>query len=188
MVNMYCDRSTCETVHTRPVDPYFDRKFVTIVAALPENIPELIDIQTECGLSPWTSEGYHLEMRRPDSIILAALNTSGDITGFIVGRAPKRIEDQSYAAEAEIYNLGTRTAFRQQGVASSLLGHFIKDCNKRGVRSIWLDVRAGNHTAISFYRSHGFVPVSTRRDFYSSPSEDATIMTLQLEDHDLTTA
>ena len=170
------------------MDLHFDKEFVTIVAALPENIPELIDIQTECGLSPWTSEGYHLEMRRPDSIILAALNAGGDIIGFIVGRAPRPIEDQSFAAEAEIYNLGTVTAFRQQGVASSLLNRFIKDCNQQRIKSIWLDVRAGNQTAISFYRLHGFVPVSTRRDFYSSPSEDATIMTLRLEDHDPTTA
>ena len=159
-----------------------------IEAALPENIPELIDIQMECALSPWTSEGYHLEMRRPDAIVLAALDTGGDIIGFIVGRAPRPIKEDPAATEAEIYNLGTRGAFRRQGVGSSLLRRFIKECNKRKINRIWLDVRAGNHSAISFYRSHGFVPVSTRRGFYSSPYEDATIMTLQLEDHDSTSA
>jgi ribosomal-protein-alanine N-acetyltransferase len=156
---------------------------VKIIPAQPENIEELISIQTECGLSVWTSKDYYLEMRRQDSIILAASDPTGVIAGFIVGRAARPMEGRPFLDEAEIYNIGSRQVFRKQGIGSRLIGQFIRICTERRNKSIWLEVRAGNREAISFYTSHGFVPMATRRNFYTCPTEDAVVMALQLAGH-----
>lgn len=156
-------------------------KVINIVAATTDDIGYLLDIQTECGLSPWTLEGYELELRRADSIILVAKEPDGHIVGFIVGRAPSSAEDQA-KVEADIYNIATRRAFQNRGIGSLLLGRFIRICNDRNIRTIWLEVRASNQRAIVFYSSHGFVPSGTRRSFYSGPLEDAQIMALKLGD------
>jgi ribosomal-protein-alanine N-acetyltransferase len=93
------------------------------------------------------------------------------------------MEGRPFLDEAEIYNIGSRQVFRKQGIGSRLIGQFIRICTERRNKSIWLEVRAGNREAISFYTSHGFVPMATRRNFYTCPTEDAVVMALQLAGH-----
>lgn len=137
-----------------------------------DDIPTIIDIQTECGLSPWTSEAYEIELHRTDSIMLAALRDA-TIVGFIVGRAVHEVE-------AEIYNIGTTSHVRRTGVGSVLVDAFVEECRTRGVSKVWLEVRVGNQAARGFYRSLGFEPVLTRKNFYSNPVEDAIVMASDL--------
>ena len=149
-----------------------------IIPARPDDIPVLIEIQDECRLSAWTEEGYRLEMERPDSIIWLAQGADEAIAGFIVGRAPTAIDREMF--EAEIFNIGTRPACRQQGIGSLLLDAFVRESSDRGTAKIWLEVRESNETAQAFYASRGFETVSTRPGFYSDPVENAKIMALPL--------
>lgn len=147
-----------------------------IVAATTDDISELIRVQAECDLSPWTRPGYEAEFDRTDSVILVARTPDGTVTGFIVGRAPR----PPSPGDAEIYNIGVRQAFRRHGTGSGLLHRFIQTCRERVVRAVWLEVRAGNAAAIKFYGSHGFTIAASRPRFYSGPVEDARIMVLEL--------
>ena len=150
-----------------------------ITHALPEHIEELCSIGAECGLSPWTPEGYESEMQRPDSNILIAVDFGGQILGFIVGRADPDVGD-SVDAPAEIYNIGTRPQFRKAGVGSMLLNRFLELCRSRGAAQVWLEVRASNYEAKAFYYSRGFLKGTVRKKFYTAPVEDAEVMYLEL--------
>lgn len=152
----------------------------TLINALPEHIEQLCIIGAECGLSPWTTEGYESEMKRRDSIILVAQDSQTRVVGFIVGRADPDV-DQQGGASAEIYNIGTRPFIRKAGVGSMLLNRFLEVCRSRRATEVWLEVRASNYEAKSFYSSRGFVKRAVRRNFYSAPVEDAEIMHLQLD-------
>lgn len=150
-----------------------------IVNALPEHIPQLCAIGAECGLSPWTPEGYESEMLRTDSIILMAEDSEGRIAGFILGRANPDVSSHVDAI-AEIFNIGTRPSFRKGGVGSMLLNRFLKVCSSRGVIQVWLEVRVSNSDAKAFYSSRGFLKSSVRSNFYTAPVEDAEVMYLGL--------
>jgi len=72
-------------------------------------------------------------------------------------------------AEVEILNLAVAPRFHRHGVGSALL-------NAAGGRVQFLDVRISNHTAIAFYRRHGFTKCGHRRNYYTRPVEDAIMM------------
>jgi [ribosomal protein S18]-alanine N-acetyltransferase len=146
---------------------------LTIAKVELADIPELKTIEIECSLSPWTISAYEDEQRRADSVMLKMQSADGGIVGFIVGRVPAH-------GEAAIYNIGTKSKYRRQGVGSNLLGQFRNVCVERQMSSIWLEVRVSNRPAIDFYESHGFVSKGLRRNFYSNPMEDAILMALAL--------
>jgi ribosomal-protein-alanine N-acetyltransferase len=139
----------------------------------PEMIDDILSIQSECGLSPWTSRGYLAELRRPDAVMIAA-SLGGEVAGFLVGRTP--LPTPASSPDAEIYNIGTRPRFRRKGIGSALLASFLQICDERGTEAIWLDVRASNVAAKAFYLQHGFVKTGSRKGFYTHPDEDADLM------------
>lgn len=132
-------------------------------------------IEIECGLSPWTIEAYESEFGRPEAVLLAARTRESGIIGFLAGRIPL-----SEGGAAEIYNIGARPSFRRRKIGSMLLEEFRSLCVDRHISAIWLEVRATNHAAIEFYRAHGFVSDGSRPNFYSSPTEDAELMSWSL--------
>jgi ribosomal-protein-alanine N-acetyltransferase len=149
-----------------------------IFVARAADIESISVIQTACGLSPWTVDGYQAEMKRSDAITLVVEDNEGQTVGFITGRVVAR----THSPDAEIYNIGTMPQFQNQGAGSKLLRRFIQLCQERDAATVWLEVRASNARAIAFYRAHGFVKSGTRTAFYSDPAEDAEIMYLPLQD------
>lgn len=149
---------------------------ILISPASTNDVPALIDVQTRCGLSQWTSDGYASELERLDSVILVARDAHGQPIGFIAGR----VIDQADPPEAEIYNIGIVPLHQNRGSGSQLLSEFIEICHPQGVKTIWLEVRASNENAIAFYRARKFVGQDRRRSYYSDPTEDAEVMSLEL--------
>jgi hypothetical protein len=45
---------------------------------------------------------------------------------------------------------------------------------------VTLEVRETNAPAIALYQKHDFVPVGRRKNYYTSPTEDAILMTVTL--------
>jgi len=142
----------------------------TIANVRLDDIQDLKQIEVDCGLSPWTIGAYESEYRRSDSVMLKATGEDGRIWGFIVGRAPLE------GGEAEIYNLGVEPRFRRRGVATMLLREVRRICAERRIAALWLEVRAANKAAVSFYFSHGFARKGVRPGFYSDPRDDAIVM------------
>ncbi|HKP68072.1 MAG TPA: N-acetyltransferase [Pyrinomonadaceae bacterium] len=146
---------------------------IDIIRIGPELIDDILSIQTECGLSEWTREGYLDELTRPDAVLIAAVVK--DVTaGFLAGRAPAG--SSVHPSHADLYNIGTRTVFRRKGVGAALLSYFLDICDKRRVVKVWLDVRASNDAAKSFYQRHGFRKTGSRKSFYINPPEDGDVM------------
>lgn len=148
----------------------------TTATAQAGDLMEIKAIEVECGLSPWSLSAYESELERPDAILLIARTEAGEPVGFIVGTVPAA----GARSQSEIHNIGTKKAYRGQGIGSMLIEQFRSACISRGVSTVWLEVRETNLTAINFYGSHGFVRDGIRRNFYSNPEEDAVLMSLRL--------
>jgi ribosomal-protein-alanine N-acetyltransferase len=141
----------------------------SIRAAVTDDIPAIKAVEVECDLSPWSPESYQLELQRADATTLVAVAGNGEVVGFITGRF---VPDY----EAAINNIGVLPPFRLAGIATGLVDTFRAIAMKQGVKRICLEVRAANHGAIAFYRSHRFQKVGVRRNFYTNPADDADVM------------
>ena len=84
--------------------------------------------------------------------------------------------------EGYITNVAVSPAHRRKGVAAKLLAELRVRAEERALAFITLEVRVSNAPAIALYENAGYVPVGTRRNFYSAPKEDALLMTCFLKE------
>ena len=88
--------------------------------------------------------------------------------GFIVTR--------SVAPEAEILNLAVAAECRSTGTGSALLRAALSELAADKIQRVFLEVRASNGGAISFYKKHLFRETGARLAYYRDPVEDAVLM------------
>ena len=79
------------------------------------------------------------------------------------------------ADEAEIITVAVSPAHRRQGIARALMEHMLR-LAEDALASVYLEVRASNTPAIELYRSLGFAGTGVRKNYYTSPREDAVLM------------
>ncbi|MBA2379035.1 MAG: GNAT family N-acetyltransferase [Blastocatellia bacterium] len=139
----------------------------------------MIAIAEEANLSPWSFRDYYEENARYDAFLRKAVSSDGEFLGFIVARYVPSNTNVT-ATDAEIYNIGVESKYRRRGTGSELLNALIRDAVLRRIEKIWLDVRRGNETAISFYQRHSFVQAGIRKNFYSNARDDGVVMMLDL--------
>lgn len=75
--------------------------------------------------------------------------------------------------EAELDNLAVATAWRRRSIASHLLETAWQQACGRGATAMYLEVRRSNSPALWLYERSGFIPVGTRANYYTNPTEDA---------------
>jgi len=92
--------------------------------------------------------------------------------GYICGR--------SVLDEAEIVKIAVKQDVRRQGVATLLLNHSRNEIFQNGVRICHLEVRTSNKPALCFYEKNGFSVIGVRKNYYTSPREDAVMMVKNL--------
>ena len=79
------------------------------------------------------------------------------------------------ADEAEIITVAVSPAHRRQGIARALMEHMLYLAEDARA-SVYLEVRASNTPARELYRSLGFAETGVRKNYYTSPREDAVLM------------
>lgn len=81
--------------------------------------------------------------------------------------------------EAEILSLGVAPDRQRQGCARTLLDTLLEAARAEGVRSLFLEVDAGNRAAIALYGGRGFSRIARRLRYYRSGA-DALVMRIDL--------
>ncbi|MFM9904295.1 MAG: ribosomal protein S18-alanine N-acetyltransferase [Pyrinomonadaceae bacterium] len=144
------------------------------------HIAALIRIADETNLSAWSAQNYLDELPIPESIMLRLESGTNKTIGFIVGRiVPGGVLETE--KDAEIYNIAVVEDQQHKGFGQELFDAFVARCRDLDVRSIWLEVRASNQKAISFYGRNNFEYVQSRNNFYERPREQALLMKLVLK-------
>ncbi|MBK8811496.1 MAG: GNAT family N-acetyltransferase [Acidobacteria bacterium] len=143
------------------------------------DVPPVKAVETACGLSPWSEADYEAELVRPDSITLVA-SVDGVLAGFIVARlitnTNHAVSDPGSIQEMEICNIGVSPFFRRRGLAASLIESAVAQLDPSIGYVVFLEVRERNTAAIKFYETIGFERTGKRKNFYSSPADDALLM------------
>lgn len=96
----------------------------------------------------------------------------GKIVAFALGRV--------VADEGELFQIGTLSPYRKQGIAENLLRRLHAEMLQRGAKTCFLEVRSRNSAAIALYQKLGYSQIGFRRDYY--PDDDAVVMRVELID------
>ena len=122
--------------------------------------------------TPWKAETFRNLLDRDGAELWVAESAGEGVVGYYVLWC---IQDQ-----AELANIAVEERLRGRGLGSLLLTHALDTARRRGVRSIYLEVRVSNERAARMYRSRGFAQIGVRRDYYERPKEDARVLMKRL--------
>ena len=140
-----------------------------------QDIPRLCEIENACFSRPWTAEGFEAELDQETAHFFVA-QIDGVTAGYMGFHS---VLDEGYIA-----NIAVLPRYRRMGAASRLLDNAFEKSGKLGLSFLSLEVRKSNEAAIALYRRYGFETVGERKNFYSSPTENALIMTAYFDKKD----
>jgi ribosomal-protein-alanine N-acetyltransferase len=127
-------------------------------------------IATATGFAAhWSDEWYERIFTESGRQAFVAESPEG-LTGWVAAHA--------VGDDCEIENIVVREQRRRRGTGSALLQAMIAQARNGGARRIMLEVRESNAPARALYERFHFVETGRRRDYYSSPPEDAILLTL----------
>lgn len=133
-----------------------------------EDVSSVASIESECFSTPWSEEGIKSEISNPSAefFVLEENDTACAYMGMYI------ILDECYIA-----NVAVKKDFRRKGYGLALVENAISVAREKDCSFISLEVRVSNHKAIALYSKCGFESLGVRKNFYSSPVENALIMT-----------
>ena len=140
---------------------------ICIVPFSAEHVEAIVKIEQICFADPWTADGLREELDNTCARFLTAVDETGTVAGYI---GCHTVLDEGYIA-----NVAVSPDFRRKGIGKQLVNTLLAQL--QDLAFVTLEVRVSNEPAIALYRGCGFVPVGTRKKFYSHPTEDALLMT-----------
>jgi ribosomal-protein-alanine N-acetyltransferase len=147
---------------------------LAISPAVPADLPAVWAIEREQFSNPWSMAYFAAELGNRLSHFYAARESgAADLAGFLIFW---RLDD-----EIELHKIAVAGDRQRRGYGRQLLDFTIGRARSWNCRLIALEVRAGNAAAVGLYEQAGFRRVGRRRDYYSSPLEDALLFRLDLD-------
>lgn len=107
-----------------------------------------------------------------------------EIAVYIVGMCEDEVV--SYAGlwyvleESHVTNIAVKEKYRRQGIGQNMLKILFDSAKELNVKTMTLEVRESNDSAIAMYEKVGFIKVGRRKKYYSDNFEDAIIMNKEL--------
>ena len=154
---------------------------VEIVRMTEHDLLEVVEIEEQSGLSRWGWAAYYAELQggnRELMLVAKPLQAHVDerkIAGYIVARET--------AGELHINNVAVREQYRRRGYGAMLLGRVLAEAREKRATAAFLEVRDGNSAAQALYQKCGFRAIAKRANYYSDPTEDAVVMTLDMRSY-----
>jgi len=138
-----------------------------IESATADDVAEIVELERASFSDPWSANAFESALRE-SAVYFRVIRAEGRLAGYVVA--------WFVADEGEIANLAVSPAMRRRGLAGALLDEVIHEAERRGVTSMYLEVRDSNDAARALYASRGFDEVGRRRKYYRKPVEDAIVL------------
>ena len=135
------------------------------------HIKDIAKLEKVCFSCPWSEQTITDAYKTGTRFFVAVKNNT--VLGYVGISA---IIDEGY-----ITNIAVFPEYRKTGVATALLEHLFSFAKQNNLSFISLEVRESNTPAITLYEKFGFLVEGKRKNFYTSPTEDALIMTKRFE-------
>jgi ribosomal-protein-alanine N-acetyltransferase len=147
---------------------------VLLRQARDSDVPALAALEAACFTHPWTAAQIAEELAAapPGGIfVLEGPRRPGGTGGLCAYCAFRLVLD-----EMHVLNVAVSPGERRRGLARRLLGFVLRRAARAGARRAFLELRAGNASALALYESLGFRRLSLRRGYYRDPVEDALVL------------
>lgn len=148
-----------------------EEKTIKIREIFPSDISRLVEIEKASFTSPWTKEMLKVQINSPSAFNLA-IESKNYVVGYIMCILA--------SDECHVLNFAVDPKLRRRGFGSKLFSFALSKLKKRGIRSVYLEVRESNLPAINLYLKFGFKIVGKRKRYYEDSGEDALVMCLEL--------
>lgn len=133
-----------------------------------EDLPAISEIERASFPTPWSEATFRGLLGRANAALLVAETEEGELLGHAAL--------WTAGPEAELGDLAVRPEARGRGVGRTLLRAALDEAERRGARTIFLEVRESNAPARGLYEAAGFAVVDRRAGYYDRPREDALVM------------
>lgn len=131
------------------------------------DIDAVFAIECDSFADAWTRSSF--EFLLTSDVHVFAVAALGDrVVGYAVWSV--------VPPEGELCDIAVEGSMRGQGIGGRLIGDFFGYARDRGIGSIYLEVRRSNEGAARLYEKFDFHPIGVRKNYYSSPREDAIVM------------
>jgi ribosomal-protein-alanine N-acetyltransferase len=135
----------------------------------PDDLNGVLHVESESFTNPWTREMYTWELQNRSVCPIYVVRTADcPVAGFC---AFWLVFD-----EIHINTVSVLPPFRGRGIGTAMMRHVLEEGRKLGAKRATLEVRASNAIALRVYERLGFYVAATRRNYYSTPVEDALIL------------
>ena len=138
------------------------RADVRLEPMLVEQLEEVLAVERRAYDFPW-SHGNFVDSLAAGHLARRLLDVRGRLLGYFIA--------MQGAGEMHLLNLSVAPEQQRRGHARALLDTLLAECRARGLRPLWLEVRAGNRRARALYAGYGFAEVGVRRGYYPARSE-----------------
>ncbi|UQZ88516.1 ribosomal-protein-alanine N-acetyltransferase [Deltaproteobacteria bacterium Smac51] len=142
----------------------------TLVRLKESDLLAVMALEQACFVQPWTRDNFLGELRRK---VTVAMGLRYD--GMLVAQCFFWL----ISPEIHLLNVAVAPRFRGLGLARRLLTVMFSIGRKAGVKTVFLEARPSNLSAIGLYKSLGFEVAGVRPDYYED-GEDAVLMTLEM--------
>jgi ribosomal-protein-alanine N-acetyltransferase len=134
-----------------------------------EDLDEVLAIERASFSNPWSRDMFLWELQNAGVSYGYVLREPGHaVAAFCTAWI---VQD-----ELHINNVAVEPAHRGQGAGLALLRFVLRFAAGLGARRATLEVRRSNTPALKLYGRLGFEVAGVRRNYYSSPVEDALIL------------
>lgn len=136
------------------------------------------EIEAICFNEPWYYDDI-MQTASENGGIFAVIYCDNTAAGYVLGRA---VYDES-----ELYRIAVHPEYRRRGLAITLLEEFTRQTmqffSENGITSgrAYLEVRSKNLPARALYEKYGFVILGERKNYYTSPTDNAVLYAKKLE-------
>lgn len=141
---------------------------IVVREMMPEDLEQVCVIEQELFSEPWSREGFFTWLMKTNALFLVA-EEKEEIIGYC---GIIMVLD-----EGDITNVAVKPSRQREGIGKLLLQSLCILTAERGIKEIHLEVRESNGSARRLYEREGFEVDGLRKNYYSSPKENAILMT-----------
>ncbi len=141
---------------------------MTIKKADINYLKDIVKIEEKVFAHPWSIESIENLLKDRKSAVFVAVSDN-EVCGYC---GVNTILDEGY-----ITNIAVLSDYRRQGIGNELLNTLCSFAKEKNLSFLTLEVRKSNTPAISLYKKYGFEQAGERKNYYTSPVENALLFT-----------
>ena len=130
------------------------------------DLEEILKIEESLYVDPWNKQAYLRDLEND-----IAYNYVLEHDGIIIGYYGFWIMFDNI----DITKVSIRKEFQGLGLSHILMNDLFARINNVDIKTITLEVRVSNESAINLYKKHGFKQICIRKNYYGN-KEDAYIL------------